>query len=174
MKLIDKVLASCMGINVLLCTMMSLNSKALYIDNDDSKGYSNGRNGFDTYITSSAYYRNDARTQSSGYTKQYSWNLDNDIKVSYTGIDVSLYAYVNDSSFTDPRAKYSAVASYQYAIGTLNQNTAARGWNYVGKVRLTPLTAVGEKTVALYGVVLEAGSSYGYTTAADGVQVIFS
>lgn len=173
MKLIDRILALCMGTNILLCSMMAMNSNAVYIDNDDSQGYSNGRNGFDTYVTSSAYYRNDARTQSSGYTKQYSWNLGDDRKVSYTGIDVSLYAYVNDSSFTDPRAKYSAVASYQYAIGTLNQNTAARGWNYVGKVRLTPLTAVGEKTVALYGVVLAPGSSYGYTTAADGVQIIF-
>lgn len=173
MRLIDKILASCIGVNVLLCAMMTLNSNALYIDNDDSKGYSNSRNGFDTYITSSAYYRNDARTQSSGYTKQYTWNLDHDGKASYTGIDVSLYAYVNDSSFTDPRAKYSALASYQCTIGTLNQNTAARGWNYVGKVRLTPLTEVGERTVALYAVQVEPGSSYGYTTAADGVQVIY-
>ncbi|GEM_PF-4457236 len=39
MKLIDKILASCIGINILLCSMMSLNSKALYIDNDDSKGW---------------------------------------------------------------------------------------------------------------------------------------
>jgi hypothetical protein len=43
----------------------------------------------------------------------------------------------------------------------------------VGKVRLTPLTSVGEKTVALYAIQVEPGTSSGYTTAADGVEIIF-
>ncbi len=51
----------------------------------------------------------------------------NDKKTTSTNMQVHLYAYVNDSAFTDANAKYLALASYEKTIGTLNQNTASRG-----------------------------------------------
>lgn len=82
----------------------------------------------------------------------YLWYLDDDRKTSSIGFNVSLYAYVNDSAFTDPSAKYYALASYIKSVGTLNQNTAPRGWNLVGCVTMSLLISIGEKTVTLLAI----------------------
>lgn len=38
---------------------------------------------------------------------------------------------------------------------------------------MSPLTSIGEKTVTLLAIELDVGSSSGYTTAADGVQIVY-
>lgn len=148
---------------------ISVSALTVYIDNDDDV-YNTQHQGFNTYLTSTNYYRGDARRQATGNYNYHDWYLGNNSIDNKKRITVKLYAYVNDYSFTDPRAKYSAVCSYEQQIGTLNQNTATGGWNLVSTVVLKPLTAVGENRVSFHGVVLYPSTVSGYNTGADGVK----
>lgn len=142
-----------------------------YIDNDDISGnYSNTRNGFNTYITGSSLYLNDARTQASGNSGYiYQWNLDDYSKFSTGTITLKLYAHLNHTSFTDPRAEYYAYTIYDASVGYLNQNLAPGGWNLIGTTYITPYPSTSN--ACLYGAYVRPSNQNGYTTAADGAHL---
>lgn len=151
--------------------MMTLNVGAVYVDNDDASGYSNSREGFNETLSSSSYYRGDAR-RNGGSAGSYSWYFNGSGKGSTSSFDVSMYAYVNDASFTNTSARYVANGnSTWFTIGYLNQNSAAGGWNYIGRTTVTPLYEYGYNSIAVNSVTLIANSTY--YTGADGIQVLF-
>lgn len=175
-KKLNKVLSVIVGLGVLITSSVSFTANAatanVYVDNDDSKGHTNYRSGFNTYVTGASHYRRDARTQTTGNNSNvYEWHLDDDRVTASNKIKLYLYAYMNHSSFTDPRAKYSAICSYECTVNSaFNQNTASGGWNLIGTVELTPYTYAGEDTVTLQGACVRPNSNSGYKTAADGVR----
>lgn len=172
MKKIISVFLTSMIIISLLISLSAFGAvKIVYVDNDDSQGHTNARSGYNTYITGSSHYRNDARTQATGSTyNYYEWDLCDDKVTSRTGITLSLYAHINHSTFNDQGASYSALCSYSSFINVINQETFSPTWYIVGTVYLTPYTAVGERDVTLHGAFVQPGTSYGYTSAADGLR----
>ena len=142
-----------------------------YIDNDDISGnYSNSKNGFNTYITGSSLYLNDARTQASGSSSNvYQWNLGNYSKFSTGTITLKLYAHLNHTSFTDPRADYYAHSISEAQVGYLNQNLAPGGWNLIGTTYITPYPSTSN--ACLKGACVRPSNLNGYTTAADGARL---
>ena len=128
------------------------------VDNDDTQGHSNYNysNAFSGYNNSSCY-GNDYRIKyysSPGYYYEYIYNSS----VQKTGsLSVSLSVYLNHIQFTDPEAVYrvyyrsSAGSSESYVSRSINQDTAAAGWN------------------ALSNMIISSGSSYTYYS--DRTQV---
>ena len=85
----------------------------------------------------------------------------------------SMYAYLNDSTFTNPSARYVAFGnSSTYTFGYLNQHTAAGTWNYIGETTIYPLSSLGYNEVVCSAVGVETAGPYRYT-GADAVRVYF-
>lgn len=151
--------------------MMTLSVGAVYVDNDDASGYSNSCEGFNETLSSSSYYRGDAR-RNGGSSGSYSWYFNGSGKGSTSSFDVSMYAYVNDASFKNTSSRYVANGNNTwFTIGYLDQNAAYGGWNYIGRTTVTPLYNLGYNSIAVNYVTLIADSTY--YTGADGVQVLF-
>lgn len=149
---------------VLMILFVSLSDISVFastiklVDNDDTQGHSNYNysNAFSGYNNSSCY-GNDYRIKyysSPGYYYEYIYNSS----VQKTGsLSVSLSVYLNHIQFTDPEAVYrvyyrsSAGSSESYVSRSINQDTAAAGWN------------------ALSNMIISSGSSYTYYS--DRTQV---
>lgn len=172
--MIKRVISYLSALCIAFSAMASFNSFAyLEIDNDDSKGYSNINNGFNTYLSGSSHFRGDARRNYNSEYANYTYEFSGSGKSTTTSFKVKLYAYVNDSTFTNPSAKYVAYGnSSAYTFGTLNQDTAFGGWNYVGEATVKPLTQYGYKSVTCNAVGVGTNGPLRYT-GADGVRVYF-
>lgn len=88
-------------------------------------------------------------------------------------ISVEIKAYLNHSRFTDPRAEYYAsvnIDDVYYKIGTINQNSANAGWNYVNTRSFNKNYKIQGAFVVNEAYVCPSGSS-GYETGADAVYV---
>ncbi len=88
-----------------------------------------------SYVESGNYYNGDARKGRStlstpidgNYGSRYCWRCNIPSK------SITLYAYLWDVSFTDPKAKYETLSTLSGStFGRLDQNRASYGWNYVG------------------------------------------
>ena len=149
------------------------------VDNDDAQGHSTSRIRFDTYISDSACYYGDARKQATGYTSyggRWSYRYTYDTPVSGRGtIFATLTVYLNSYEFTDPGAQYyineSGTSMVMHLAGTVNQNTALGGWNGLPMLSLDFTDAAGYN--ASRYTELEAGTSAGYYTGADAIQVTY-
>lgn len=174
MKLINRLTSTVLASIITLTTSISAvsNAVSLYVDNDDPI-YQNYQSGFNTYLTSANYYRGDARQQSPSYSScEYKWGPN----TYYTSsvINVTLYVYLNDFSFTDPAAQYRAKATTTWDnFLAFNQNTAPSTWCYVGNINLTPFPGMGS-TVTFECIQLNPSGSSGCSTGADGVYMIYT
>ena len=174
MKIKNRILSIFAGLTVAVSSVVAISSMAdFYIDNDDAHGYSNARiGGFDTYLSGSSHYNGDARREETGKNAEYWWYFEGSGKTSSTSITVTLHAYVNHSTFTDPKANYCVNAcSTNFDIGYLDQDSADAGWNYVGRRTVKPLTSIGYNSVTPTGIVVQPSSFNGYNTGADGIRV---
>ena len=142
---------------VLMILFVSLSDISVFastvklVDNDDTQGHDNlnYNDAFSGYNSSSCY-ANNYRIKfysSPGYYYEYIYNSS----VQKTGsLSVSLSVYLNHLQFTDPEAVYrvyyrsSAGSSESYVSRSINQDTAAAGWN------------------DLSTMVISSGSSYTY------------
>jgi len=152
------------------------------IDNDDAQGYSNSRMGFNTSISGSTLYYQDARTQRcvpSDYPNVYGRNrywyfLKTPYKRS-TYIYGTIYSYLYNAQFTDPCAEYllynpDAPSVILNSAGTINQDLAAAGWNKIGDASSKYLHTDG--TISAGGVYLIPSSTYSTKyCGADAIKV---
>lgn len=107
------------------------------IDNDDAQGYSNRRSGFDTRIQASNLYYQDARKQSCNSVENYYEYILQDAYASRKTIQTEVSAYLYNTAFTDPQAKYVCRGTYSWSdfslsVDYINQDLAAPGWNVIG------------------------------------------
>ncbi|MDE6034830.1 MAG: hypothetical protein K2G36_02860 [Ruminococcus sp.] len=177
--MLKKVLSYILAVGLVFSTMSVVTSFAyIEVDNDDSQGFSNTNNGFDTYLTSSSHYRGDSRRNYNSPDANYVYEFNGHGKSTTTSFKVKMYAYLNDATFNNPKAKYVAYGnSTSFLFGCLNQNTAAGTWNYVGEATVKPLTSVGYNSVTCNSVGVETNGipeyNTGYNTGADAVRVYF-
>lgn len=146
------------------------------VDNDDNQGHSNYNNGFTKYPDSNCY-NNDYRIRFYSNPSYYYEYIYNSVVQKTGSMSVYLSVYLNHLSFTDPEASYrvyyySSTGPTEYYVSTtINQDTAAAGWN--------PLTTM----------IISSGSSYTYYsprtqvrcsnhpyqhTGADGIYASYS
>lgn len=175
-KLIRCLLGTLLGVNTLLASVVSIPAsaatKSVYIDNDDSYGHYTTKYGFNNYITSSSYYRNDARTQSAGNTSYYYYyGLSNDLITTSSSANVTLFVHLNDYSFTDTKANYTAICTYEDDLGVYDQNSAPSGWSIAKTFTVAPITSIGEHSTSLFAIRLNSGYISSATTAADGIRI---
>jgi len=137
-----RIAKSLLGILLLVVMVLGLSNNAnalthtrtFIIDNDDAQGYSNNRNGFETWFQASTLYNQDARRQACDSTNKY-YNYVYPKVSSSQQMTVQISAYLYHTSFTDPAVVYTANISSDIFFepgGTLNQDLAAAGWNVVG------------------------------------------
>lgn len=172
--MIKRIISYIAALSIAFAAMTTVNSFAyVEVDNDDSQGYSNFNNGFDTYLSGNSHFRGDARRNYNSTYANYTYEFAGDGKTTKTSFKVKMYAYLNDATFTNPSAKYVAYGnSSSYTFGTLNQDLAAGGWNYVGEATVKPLTQYGYTSVTCNAVGVETNGHSRYT-GADGVRVYF-
>lgn len=169
-----RILSYTLAMGIVFSTISTLSSFAyIEVDNDDSQGFFNYNNGFNTYLTSSSHYRGDSRRNYNDQYANYTYELSGYGQSTNTSMTASMYAYLNDITFTNPSAKYVAYGnSTSFTFGYLNQNTAAGAWNYVGEATIRPLFEYGYTEVLCSGVGVETDGPYRYT-GADAVRVYF-
>ena len=171
------LLSACCSILIYSITAIqvsAITSTPRFIDNDTNvSGYSNSRYGFSEYMSSSSLYYSDARIQNSN-NSSYSYHYHfPTVSTTKDNISVEIKAYLNHSRFTDPRAEYYAsvnIDDVYYKIGTINQNSANAGWNYVNTRSFSKNYKIQGAFVVNEAYVCPSGSS-GYETGADAVYV---
>ncbi len=177
MKFLKYVLPLILVVALIVGGTMSASAYSTYatytIDNDDAQGFSNGRYGFETKISSSSLFYSDARTQKCNMNGSvYYYNF-----TPYgrsTKIYATVSAYLNHANFTDPSAGYY-INDYSTAASTLagyiNQDKAPGGWNTIGMATTGIRNASGlyaTQRVELYPSTAGAGKTCG----ADAVRVV--
>lgn len=140
--------------------------KSYEIDNDprESTGYDHINNGF-SYRTSGN--NGDSRIASTGSGYSYCWTHPAVTFGTMQNYTITLQVYLNDSSFTDPKAEYRSYTqlgntAVNTLIGTYNQDTAPAGFSTV--------KTVSASAVELRGIRVNTGGTYGYNTGADTVK----
>lgn len=142
------------------------------IDNDDLQGYQNDRYGFDTLFNASNLYYQDARRQvcNSEYNEYryiFPWYI------RYTKIYGKISAYLYDVSFTDPEACYFINDNSQNVLssaGYINQDLAAPGWNVIGPVEASFMSADGKYATTFAEVI--AGKNHATKNCgADAIKI---
>lgn len=152
------------------------------IDNDSiATGYGNNdvRSAY-TYMKSSSLYNGDARYISSSNSNcEYYWSYPGLTSNTPEYFNITVGAYLNHSLFTDTAAKYY-VNYYPHTyspVGSINQNTAPGGWNYITVKNVRSLNINSSSQFAGYysydAYITPSGLSNKYT-GADGLQVRFS
>lgn len=160
-----------------VCASVSVNAfttvHTYTIDNDDAQGYSNDREGFDTWFQSDNLYYQDARKQacdSSNYA--YSYNFPTYYR--YTTIYGKVSAYLYNPSFTDPAAWYGINDYLSYAFsdaGYINQDLAAAGWNVIGTATTEITLPDGYQCTNAVEVRPSTSNNTGKTCGADAIKI---
>ncbi|MCM1007273.1 MAG: hypothetical protein NC485_04945 [Ruminococcus flavefaciens] len=169
-------------INTVVTTSTAVTSSIREVDNDSIApgcGNVNVNNAY-SYITDNSLFNGDARCVASGNTANtYHWKhggLSSSVPTYFT---VHVGAYLNHLSFTDPAAKYY-VEYRQYMstpVGTINQNLAPAGWNYISVKDVKSYILSGGGGYAGYwssDAYVEPSGRSGYYTGADAIRVWFT
>lgn len=169
-------------INTVVMTTTAVTSVTREVDNDSIApgcGNVNVNNSY-SYITGNGLFNGDARCVASGNTNnKYYWEhqgLGSSVPTYFT---IHVGAYLNHLSFTDPAAKYY-VEYRQYMsapVGTINQNTAPAGWNYISVKDVKSYVPNGSGGYAGYwstDAFVEPSGKSGYYTGADAIRVWFT
>lgn len=165
-----KVISTLSAMSVLFSSgvMVANAVNTVEVDNDTiASGCSNSNSGC-TYITGNTLYNGDARISSSSEHGEYRWYFPNQVDGQCTK-DVAIFAYLDHGEFTDPEAKYyinDGPSKYNVEyVGSINQNKASRGWNYVA----TNATFAG---VSLHAEVRSSDKN-GSRMGADAIRVTY-
>ncbi|MFF2158601.1 hypothetical protein ACFVVQ_25305 [Paenibacillus chitinolyticus] len=112
----------------------SVSANSYYCDNDASSTYSCTNNFYGSWVrnTGAGNWNNDYRIISAnGDSGYYDWKFTTDLNDQYP----SVYVWLANSQFTNTNARYY-IGYTNYStleiVGSINQNTASSGWNYVG------------------------------------------
>lgn len=167
-------------VTVICCTISTIPVDAYNvqytIDNDPSDsrfGSYNAANAF-SYITANGLYNGDARSVASS-TKSafYRWTYPSCGQYGSSTLTVKVEAYLNHGSFTDPAAEYYVqLSESRYSkAGTIDQNKAKAGWNYISQKSYTSPYAGGG--FISKGAEVWASGQSGYITGADAIRVTY-
>lgn len=144
--------------------------KSYEIDNDprESTGYDHINNGF-SYRTSGN--NGDSRIAPTGSGCSYCWTHPAVAFGTVQNYTITLQVYLNDGSFTDPKAEYRCYTqlgntTVYSLIGTYNQDTAPAGFSTV--------KTVSARAAELRGIRVNTGGTNGYSTGADTVKFSYT
>lgn len=149
------------------------------VDNDTSNPNFSNNSGMATHCNTEwgtylySGQNGDSRLRQSTTKANYEW-VWNGLMFADSTLDISLYIYINNSSFTDTNALYRiytdlSYTNYPIVEFNLNQNTAYPGYNYVHKT----CTPVGTIYRPWYALVQNSGIS-GVGTGADAFNFMFT
>lgn len=125
-----------------------------------------------TYLQGGSAYIADTGNKSATY---YKWNVSNIGKIFYqkTYCKAVVGAYLRDSRFTDPYAKYAIQISgfVSKDIGTIDQDAAKNGWNYIESDRFAASADSGNYILSCSNAYVYPSSYSGYETGADAIYI---
>lgn len=172
-----KKLLAVIGLITALIFSLSINtlaaSTSFTIDNDTiDSTCKNMRVGFSVYATGNSQYNGDCRRESiSNKSAWYSWTCSSKMLRSNSPIKLKAGIYLNNVKFTDPQARYYVEQrDGGYFIGTINQNTARAGWNYISYTINTNNNTPGSYSVEGLMVTPSGINMSGYT-GADAISI---